>query len=112
MRQVTQRPETWTTFNGREIETNELKHQHLSNIYWYHKLVFNTEHLWALDLIHQRYNGQLLPYSPHVDNTHEIQALEQNGILQWHPTSTGEAITVGSLIYNGQTIGTIWKYNS
>ena len=112
MHQVTERPETWTTFNKRTILPQHLDHQHLSNIYWYHKLVFDIEHVWALDLIRGQFNGQLLPYSPHVDFTPEIQALEQKGILHWHPTSTGEAITVGSLIHNGQTIGTIWKYNS
>ena len=106
------RPETWTTFNGRVITPENLDHQHLSNIYWYHKLVFEVDHIWVIDLIRVRFNGQLLPYAPHVDFHHEIQALEQKGFLHWHPTSNGEAITVGTIIYNNQAIGTIWKYNS
>lgn len=112
MQQVSQRPNIWTTFNGRNINPIELEHQHLSNIYWYHKLVFNIEHLWALDIIRERFNGQLMPYSPHVDFTPEMEALEQKGYLHWHPTSSGEAITVGIIVFNGQTIGSIWKYNS
>jgi len=106
------RPTTWTTFNGRVIAPENLDHQHLSNIYWYHKLVFDVDHIWALDLIRERFNGQLRPYAPHIDFHHEITALEQKGYLQWLPTSTGEAITVGTIVYNNQTIGTIWKYNS
>ncbi len=112
MQKITQRPDTWTTFNGREIAPENLDHQHLSNIYWYHKLVFEEDHTWVLDVIRERYNGQLLPYAPHVDFTSELQNLEQKGFLHWHPTSNGEAITVGTIIYNNQTIGTIWKYNS
>lgn len=109
MQKITQRPDTWTTFNGREIVPENLDHQHLSNIYWYYKLVVEVEHTWVLDVIRERYNGQLLPYAPHVDFTSEIQHLEQKGFLHWHPTSNGEAITVGTIIYNNQTIGTIWK---
>ena len=109
---MTQRPETWTTFNGRTIPVENLDHQHLSNIYWYHKLVFNTEHLWVLDIIRERFNGQPLPYSPHVDCTPEMNVLEEKGILHWNPNNNREAITVGTLTYNNQLIGTIWKYNS
>lgn len=112
MHQVTERPKSWTTFRGTTLEIGTIDHQHLSNIYWYHKLVHNIEHVWVLDEIRNRFNGQLMPYSPHIDFTPEIHQLEALHILHWHPTSHGEAITVGSLIYNGQTIGTIWKYNS
>lgn len=112
MQTVTLRPNTWTTFKGRVIPTEQLDHQHLSNIYWYHKLVLGFEHRWALDLIRERFNGQLMPYAPHIDFTYEISELERLGILQWAPTVKEEAITVGTLVYNGQVIGSIWKYNS
>lgn len=68
----------WRTFNGKTVTRENIDHQHLSNIYWYFKLVFklNFEELSdVLAVCSERFNGQLLDYRPHIDFVQEIHML-------------------------------------
>lgn len=33
----------YSTFEGKQVDTNEIGHQHLSNIYWFHKIVLGKD---------------------------------------------------------------------
>lgn len=54
----------WTTADGSKIKLEELSQQHLSNIYWYHLIIFDYTHLYALQQILIKFNGIILPWVP------------------------------------------------
>ncbi len=67
---------SWTTASGKVLVWEELELQHLSNIFWYHKIIFPnvTTRLKALDQIDLRFKGPgqitndvILPYVPVFD---------------------------------------------
>ena len=70
------------TFDGRNLEYNELPHQHLSNIYWFNTVLHKREHLHDYDLmvnLENRFGGIILPYKPLVEFKEEIAALKELG---------------------------------
>ncbi len=75
---------TWETFNGNIVTATTIDHQHASNILWYHKIVCG--HLNGLEhikeILETRFNGQLLPYKPHVKFQGEIEILRKKRMLQ------------------------------
>lgn len=95
----------WTTFQGKRVSSDTADHQHLSNCYWFWKLVgkskFDSENF--LIPIKERFNGQILPYRPHVDFKYEIDALEANGYLKVSDRFGFKR----DIIYNGLVIGEI-----
>lgn len=98
-------PLTWTTFQGKIVSSDTADHQHLSNCYWYWKLVgdskFDSENF--LVPIKERFNGQILPYRPHVDFKYEISALRRKGYLK-----QGDKFNFKQeIVYNGLIIGEI-----
>ena len=62
----------WTTWDGRNTNMNKIDHQHLSNIYWYNKIVQKQKANWVFNYLELKFNGQLLPYRPHVRFQEEI----------------------------------------
>ena len=84
-RSLTQMPNVWTTFNGTKIKPTEMDQQHLSNVYWYMVVIMKfkeTEFTWVMLELARRFNGQMLPYRPHVNSTEEIETLIDNGLLE------------------------------
>lgn len=93
------------TFNGKRISFGKID-QHLSNIFYYEKFVVKL--IWADSeesqtipfiqrVLDERFNGQLLPYRPHVKFKAEIDALRKYGLLQLD----------GSIIIAGKEVGEI-----
>ena len=91
---------TWTTHNKKQIKLDEMDHQHLSNIYWYNKIVLgydpknkaDNKSMERQDLIFEqingRFNGEILPYKPLLAFQFEIEMLEKNGWLRWNEDKT------------------------
>lgn len=100
-------PTYWTTFDGKKIPVREMEHSHLSNLYWFFRIIHNTTKQWALDEIKKRFNGQLLPYSPHLGNVDEISFLEINGLLKWRTHTKQDIAEYGDIILFGKKIGEI-----
>jgi len=96
----------WTTFNGRVVTIEEIDHQHLSNIFWYFKIVIgDLTHLPSelTKVLNSRFNGQLMEYRPHLQFENEIKFLEDHGMLWW--TSPNRGI----IVYQKEKIGEIIK---
>lgn len=95
---------TYTTFSGQKKDFFELDHQHLSNVYWYNKIVIERDE-WFLDTILKRindkFNGEILPYRPHPDFKSEVDALEDMKYLFWQDTEK----TIAKIIYEGIEVG-------
>lgn len=82
----TEFPDSWLTFKGKKISISTIDHQHLSNCYWYllvcqglpktHRMFKGIREALA-----DRFNGQLLPYRPHVEFDYEIDTLDRKGFL-------------------------------
>lgn len=107
--EVKDNPGIWKTFKGKSVTGDTIDHQHLSNVYWFGLILRNTEHLWALDILRERFNGQLLPYRPHVEFTLEIQELYERGFLRLEPFSSGDLVQRGKIVWNGKEAGEIIK---
>ena len=105
MNQITETPREWTTFRGMSAEPQELDQQHLSNIYWFYAILHSDQLLWVLQILADKYNGQLLPYQPHIEFTQEILMLETNGNLNWVPMHEGDLIRTGVITHNGAIVG-------
>lgn len=92
----------WTTFQGKIVSYNTIDHQHLSNTIWYWKILHDLDVSDAVKVLSDRFNGQLLPYRPHVDFEYEIDMLRDKGFL--HSTFSPR---VTNIIYKGHVIGEI-----
>ncbi len=104
----------WTTFKGKRVSLATIDHQHLSNCYWFNRILFNTPvgdfHLLTiLSELAERFNGQLLPYRPHIQFTWEIENLREGGYV--HVNYTGVELTeknhVEEIWFMGQRVGEI-----
>jgi len=79
-------PKGWLTFKGTKVSASTMDHQHLSNCYWYllvcHGLPKTHRMFEGIrEVLIDRFNGQLLPYRPHVDFKYEIDTLDRKGLL-------------------------------
>lgn len=104
---ITENPGQWQTFKGKTVSGDTIDHQHLSNVYWFGLIIANIEHVWALDLLRERFNGQLLPYRPHVEFKMEIEHLYSKGLLHWEPFSSGDLVQRGKILWRGKEIGEV-----
>ena len=107
MEQIFVTPDRWKTWNGKLKLIGEIDHQHLSNIYWFHLIMWDKKYIWALEEIKSRFNGQLLPYKPHIDFKDEINWLESHGMITWNETTEFEFVRSGIIKYKGTNIGEI-----
>lgn len=73
--------QTWTDFKGQQKLVSELDQQHLSNIYWFNKILHGIETDFIKSELEERFNGQLLEYRPHISYKAEIQMLQERGYL-------------------------------
>jgi len=100
----------YRTFHGKEVTEETIDHQHLSNVIWYWTVVMNypVESMREdLNLLRRRFNGQLLPYRPHVDFEYEIAFLRNKGMLHKDPGNSCRIVIVGE----GKEIGEILYSN-
>lgn len=102
---------TWLTFDKRAIPFSELSQQHISNIYWYHKIFFPKSSMVIETLpellkeIENRFNGQLLPYRPHTNFKIEIELLVKNHMLILNLNSSTELSYKYDIVYEEKVIG-------
>jgi hypothetical protein len=71
---------TWHTATGENIPFDKLDHQHLSNIIWYYRLLFNHEHKIMINLLNERFEFKLLDFKP-LPIQGEIRALHLKGLI-------------------------------
>ena len=101
----------WSTFKGKVTTFNTIDHQHLSNIYWYYRIVIREPLdsgflIFVCRVLNERFNGQILEYRPHIECDSEITYLENSGALVWDD----ETETSGKIYFNGiKEIGRIVK---
>ncbi len=105
--EVKNKPGTWRTFQGKDVTPETIDHQHLSNVYWFGVIVCSTEHSWVLEILRERFNGQLLPYRPHVSFTAEIQHLYRHGHLIWENYKSGDLVQRGKIMWNDKEVGEV-----
>lgn len=96
-----------TTFHGKHIPLDAIDHQHLSNIIWYNTVVLDYPVESCRDFLNElknNFNGQLLPYRPHVDFYQEHNVLRTKGMLSKDPINhlrviiSGEGKEIGEII--------------
>lgn len=98
----------WTTFQGKKVSTETVDHQHLSNCIWFIEVFWidspmaQAHRQELMQAIKDRFNGQLLPYRPHIDFKEEIYRLREYGYLG-KPFSNGVAL----ITYRGVAIGEV-----
>ena len=105
MKSITQVPNYWANFTGKSCSPHELDQQHLSNIYWFFAIIHGEYNTWVFELLSTNFNGQLLPYQPHIKHSYEIETLGKNGNLTWMPLHDGDLIRVGQINHNGAIVG-------
>ena len=91
----------WETFNGKKVSFDTIDHQHLSNCYWFSKTAYDMDatnlHLIKIsNFLADRFNGQLLPYRPHINFWFEINLLRSKDMLRYDNTNVNRII-----IYDG-----------
>ncbi len=94
---------SWTTFQGKQVSFDTVDHQHLSNLIWYWKVLHDLDVTDAIAKLSERFNGQLLPYRPHVDFKYEIDALKDRGMI----VQPDDAVGWSFITYKGTIIGEI-----
>lgn len=100
----------WGSFNGKVHDTDTMDHQHISNIYWYYKLLVDISYRdktveFILSEIDRRFNGEVLPYKPMDSFKIEIDALKKKGYIQDNGLNE-------DIIVNGEKIGEVIKGTS
>ena len=69
------------TFDGKQINVTQMKHSHVSNSYWYSKIIKDDQFdLWER-VIREKFDGVVLPYQPHPNFESEFTFLLDNGYL-------------------------------
>jgi hypothetical protein len=100
----TKREATRITFDGRAIKYSNLKHQHLSNIYWFNTIHHGRGRYFDTALVNEldkRFKGKILDYKPLKNFVGEIDSLRRSGYLK--TTKDGREI----IIYKGEKVGEI-----
>jgi hypothetical protein len=94
-------------FNKKEGDFDKIDHQHLSNCWWFLKVFRPEEGKDVRELIKRqllsRFNGQLLPYRPHIEFKTEIQELDSLGMLH----KIEDEFHSYNIIHQGKKIGEI-----
>lgn len=82
--------QNWTTADNQVIPIKDLTHEHLSNIFWYHRIfqdikgmpVHTCENICVMAELHlaNRFKGEKLEYIPHY--SYEIEWLNSLGLIK------------------------------
>ena len=95
----------YSTFEGKQVDTNEIGHQQLSNIYWFHKIVLGKDPLKIiLERLKNEFNDEILPYRPKITFTSEIEHLNHRGMIAWELI---DGIKRGIIWYDSHVIGEV-----
>lgn len=95
----------YSTFEGKQVDTNEIGHQQLSNIYWFHKIVLGKDPLKIiLERLKNEFNDEILPYRPKITFTSEIEHLNNRGMIAWELI---DGIKRGIIWYDSHVIGEV-----
>lgn len=98
----------WITFQGKKVSTETADHQHLSNVIWFMRIVLGFESTIKYEpfmkAIADRFNGQLLPYRPHIEFNIEIKFLQSMGVL------VGDDKKGWKIVWEGEQIGEILPF--
>lgn len=105
------------TFQGKAVRIGDIDHQHLSNMHWYNLIIMERKPTAPVqNELKKRFNGEILPYSPNLDFTSEIQTLESRGYLRWVrekavtpgiPAEHAPEQVVGIITFRGEEVGRI-----
>jgi hypothetical protein len=85
----------WTTADGRRRKFSSIGHQHLSNIYWFNKVLNQYVHTDILEELEFRFKGKILPWRPKLI-PNELQWIKENckvspeGKIFWKGDQIGE----------------------
>lgn len=93
----------YTNYKGEKKSLVELDHQHLSNIYWFNRVVWNRDDNYiqlVLEQIESRFEGKILPYVPQWQFKQEIAILEKLNAFNWN-----QEHTEADVIYDGHIVG-------
>lgn len=93
----------YTSFNGKKTNLDEMEHQHLSNIYWFNRILNNVQPhrlSFVTNIIDSKFAGEILPYKPHPDFSGEVDRLDQLGLFKWDADRTEAEIW-----YEGKKVG-------
>ena len=77
-------PMKWRTFDGKTVTAFDVDHQHLSNVFWYWKIIVGASERELTEIkayLKFRFNGQVLPYRPHTCFKAEMETLSERGML-------------------------------
>ena len=100
----------YTTFDNKKVNFTEIDHQHLSNIYWFNKILngidlMQTDAVFKSFLqkrIQNEFNGEIIPYQPKSSFTSEINELDRRGLLSWREE---DGVRVADICYDGHVVG-------
>jgi hypothetical protein len=92
-----------TTFDNKKIPLEELSHQHISNIYWFGRVINGFTHDTVMRVIignniDIKYGGVILPYKPEPRFRAEIKALDKRGLLSWRDDNKADIVFEGTII--------------
>ena len=91
----------YRTFENKNVDTTEIDQQHLSNIFWYQKIICEvTPPTYITDELKLRFDGKILPYKPKSTFKGELLALESLGLLRWNETKDR-----ADIFYKNEIIG-------
>lgn len=95
----------WGSLDGKRTDISEMDHQHLSNIYWYARVILNSEtHPDITTEITKRFNGKVLEYRPKMEFQFEIDQLDSSGYLQWN-----EDKSYADIFFKNERVGSVTK---
>ena len=87
------------THRGDKIKVSEMTHQHVTNWYWYAKIIMEDTYLtnyWR-DVLRYRFDDVLLSYRPVATFEHEINILKEKNLID----------EFGYVFYNNREIGRV-----
>jgi hypothetical protein len=97
----------YKTFENITVDTNTISHQHLSNIYWFNKLIRGLE--YKSPRLEMEFDGVILPYRPKATFDGEIKSLEYKGFLKWIETKDGR---MAEIIFENVKVGEVWPVDT
>lgn len=92
----------WRTFQGKVVTLETADQQHLSNVYWFNRIFTKESRLHGgVDItdmqvteeLGRRFNGQILPYRPHVEFLDELRELKKREMLE-RPDASGTKVRI------------------
>lgn len=93
----------YTNYKGEKKQLVNLDHQHLSNIYWFNRIIWSRDDDYLsliLEQIKIRFEGTILPYIPQWQFFSEVQYLDKMDYLVWN-----DSRTEADIVYFGDVVG-------